>query len=99
MLAAVYSTLRSTGKAKRLSDLRAELGAHERTVTNALNLLIEAGLVEPTGDGFRACRRVAPEKAVAAALAVHEFYERDRYRGWAATGTPSATANFTMSVR
>ena len=29
---------------------------------------------------------------VAAALAVHEFYERDRYRGWAATGTPDPAA-------
>lgn len=90
-LYAVYSALRSTTKSKRISDLRTELGAHDRTVTNALNLLIEAGLVEPAHDGFRACRRVAPDKAVAAALEVSVKRERiddtrvEMMRGYAET--------------
>lgn len=91
MLAAVYSALRSTTKSKRISDLRAELAAHDRTVTNALNLLTEAGLVEPTTDGFCACRRVTPEKAVTAALEVAAKRERiddtrvEMMRGYAET--------------
>lgn len=91
MLAAVYAALRGTTKSKRLSDLRAELGAHERTVTNALNLLTEAGLAEPAGDGYRACRRVTPARAVAAAVDIAEKRERidttrvEMMRGYAET--------------
>jgi ATP-dependent DNA helicase RecQ len=91
MLAAVYSRLRSTRKPKRLSDLGTELAAHERTLTNALNLLTGAGVVESTREGFRACRRVAPERAVAAGLEVAERRERidatrvEMIRGYAET--------------
>lgn len=91
LLAAVFSALRGTTKSKRLSELRADLNAHERSVTNALNLLTEAGMAEPSGDGFRACRRVTPEKAVAAALEVVEKRERidntrvEMMRGYAET--------------
>ena len=91
LVARVYSALRSTTKSKRLSQLRTELQAHDRSVTNALNMLTEAGLVEPTDDGFRACRRVTPEKAVAAALEVVDKRERientriEMMRGYAET--------------
>ena len=81
LLAHVYSALRSAGKSMRLSDLRDEIDAHDRTLTNALNLFNEAGLVEPTPDGFQVSRRVAPDTAVAEALAIVERGERiDRTR-------------------
>lgn len=81
LVANVYGALTATRKSKRLSDLRTEISAHPGRLTNALNLLTEAGLVRPTPDGFRVGRRVDPDAAVTAAAAIVERAERfDRTR-------------------
>ena len=105
LLAHVYSALRSAGKSMRLSDLRDEIDAHDRTLTNALNLFNEAGLVEPTPDGFQVSRRVAPDTAVAEALAIVERGERidrtrvEMMRGYAETRDCRGNSCSATSVR
>jgi ATP-dependent DNA helicase RecQ len=89
LLRAVYSGLDVT-RPRRLKDLRAGIGLQGRKLTNAVNLLEEAGAVSSCRKGLRADGRDA-DAAVSAALHVVEMRERvdqsrvEMMRGYAET--------------
>ncbi|MGV0837906.1 RecQ family ATP-dependent DNA helicase [Mycolicibacterium thermoresistibile] len=91
LLATVYGAL-GTDTATRLKDLRTELGVRGRKLTNAVNLLEQAGVVRSTRKGFRSTG-VEPEQAVAQAVRVVQTRERiddsrvEMMRGYAETRT------------
>lgn len=79
LIKAVYRAL-DRDKPKRLKDLRAQLDIRGRRLTNAINLLEQAGAVESTAEGFVSLG-VRPRDAVDAATEVVESRERvDRSR-------------------
>lgn len=76
------------GRPKRLKDLRSEVDIGDRAVTNAVNLLEQAGMITAGRHGFSSCTDDA-DVAVGAALdlvAIRERVDRSRVemmRGYA----------------
>lgn len=80
LLARLYCAL-TADRPKQLRDLRDELDVRGRRLTNAVNLLEEAGLVESCQTGFTHIERVAVEEAVRRAVDIVDKKERiDRTR-------------------
>jgi ATP-dependent DNA helicase RecQ len=89
LLRTVFSTLQGAER-KRLTDLRTETGIRGRKLTNAVNLLEQAGALAADGRGFVRCTD-DEDAAVSAALdvvATRERVDRSRVemmRGYAET--------------
>lgn len=85
LLATVYSALLQAGTHQGLEALGAAIGegadVSSRRLTNALNILEEAGLIRSSRKGFRAVKKVSLDEAVRLGVAVVERKERiDRTR-------------------
>jgi len=81
LLATVYSALLEAGTHQGLKALGAGLDISSRRLTNALNILEEAGLIRSSGKGFRAAKKVSLDEAARLGAEVVERKERiDRTR-------------------
>lgn len=80
LLARAYSALKSPTP-KRLKDLRVELDVRGHRLTNAVNLLEEAGVVASSKAGFSVADDIGAAEAVHRAVAIVDRMERiDRTR-------------------
>lgn len=81
LLATVYSVLLDAGAHQSLDELAGGIDVPVRRLTNALNILEEAGLVRSSRKGFRASRTVSLDDAAQLGVKVVERKERiDRTR-------------------
>lgn len=81
LVACVYAALLETDRPTRTGELCADIDAPVRRVTNALNLLAEANLVEAGAEGFSVARRTTLAEAASRADEVVDRLERiDRSR-------------------
>lgn len=72
----VYQSLLSVAGPLPAKELRTALGAGARSLTGALNLLEEAGLIRSGSGGFEVAQRVGPQEAAERAEAEVERAER-----------------------